>query len=226
MIIINRNLYLFYEHYVWIVRLGKKKSNNNDRNYEHPKLVRDYLTFLPENFTRISHIYQRAKGNEILMIVDDRVYIFEFPSFALSSEWNGVPLTSIGLPTGSTLRTIFRSYSGRTYVFYDSDLFFELDECHQHPRKISNGQVSTEFPGLPTIYIDRAFKYKNGMMYFFNDDDEDDSSYFEYDEVLKQLVRSGPQDLGLFDIHCSDENILQQIHQLLARLEDKFVGRQ
>jgi hypothetical protein len=45
-------MYIFYKKYVWLVNL-------KDMTYDkEPKLITDYLYFLPDDFQKISHIYQ------------------------------------------------------------------------------------------------------------------------------------------------------------------------
>jgi uncharacterized protein (DUF427 family) len=49
-LIANHKLYIFYKKYAWIVNL-------KDMTYDYiPKLITDYLTFLPDNFQEISYL--------------------------------------------------------------------------------------------------------------------------------------------------------------------------
>jgi hypothetical protein len=49
-LIANHKLYIFYKKYAWIVNL-------KDMTYDYiPKLITDYLTFLPDNFQEICFI--------------------------------------------------------------------------------------------------------------------------------------------------------------------------
>jgi hypothetical protein len=51
-LIANHHMYIFYKKYVWLVNL-------KDMTYDkEPKLITDYLYFLPDDFQEISHIYQ------------------------------------------------------------------------------------------------------------------------------------------------------------------------
>jgi matrix metalloproteinase-16 (membrane-inserted) len=127
-LIANHKLYIFYKKYVWIVNLKDMSYDNK------PKLITDYLTFLPDNFQEISLIYQRPDGT-ILLTTNNLYYIIDFPSFVVKNGYNGNSITSLSVPSGKKINAIFSTYSGQTYIFYDNTMFIEFDECLFRPKK-------------------------------------------------------------------------------------------
>jgi hypothetical protein len=74
---------------------------------KEPKLITDYLYFLPDDFQDISHIYQRPSGDVLI----------DFPSFNVKSGYNGQSIENLGIPKGKRIYAIFRTYSGKTYSY-------------------------------------------------------------------------------------------------------------
>jgi hypothetical protein len=164
-LIANHKLYIFYKKYVWIVNLKDMSYDNK------PKLITDYLTFLPDNFQEISHIYQRPDGT-ILLTTNNLYYIIDFPSFIVKNGYNGRSIISLGVPSGKKINAIFSTYSGQTYIFYDNTMFIEFDECLFGSKK--HGMIVELFSSIPSN-VDKAFRYINGKIYFFKD-----NNYYEY----------------------------------------------
>jgi hypothetical protein len=54
---------------------------------KEPKLITDYLYFLPDDFQEISHIYQRPSG-DVLIVVKNVYYLIDFPSFNVKRGYN------------------------------------------------------------------------------------------------------------------------------------------
>jgi hypothetical protein len=199
-LIANHKLYIFYKKYVWIVNLKDMSYDNK------PKLITDYLTFLPDNFQEISQIYQRPDGT-ILLTTNNLYYIIDFPSFVVKNGYNGRSITSLGVPSGKKINAIFSTYSGQTYVFYDNTMFIQFDECLLRPKK--HGMIAELFSSIPSN-VDKAFRYINGKIYFFKD-----NNYYEYHEFL-QTTKSYKFDLSIFGIKCS---IIDKIMILLNKLK-------
>jgi hypothetical protein len=76
----------------------------------------------------VSHIYQRPSG-DVLIVVKNLYYLIDFPSFNVKSGYNGQSIENLGIPKGKRIDAIFRTYSGKTYIFYDKLLYIEFDEC-------------------------------------------------------------------------------------------------
>jgi hypothetical protein len=199
-LIANHKLYIFYKKYVWIVNLKDMSYDNK------PKLITDYLTFLPDNFQEISHIYQRPDGT-ILLTTNNLYYVIDFPSFVVKNGYNGRSITSLGVPNAKKINAIFSTYSGQTYIFYDNTMFIEFDECLFKPKK--HGMIAELFSSIPSN-VDKAFRYINGKIYFFKD-----NNYYEYHEFL-QTTKSYKFDLSIFGIKCS---IIDKIMILLNKLK-------
>jgi hypothetical protein len=114
-LIANHHMYIFYKKYVWLVNL-------KDMTYDkEPKLITDYLYFLPDDFKEVSHIYQRPSG-DVLIVVKNLYYLIDFPSFNVKNGYNGQSIENLRIPKGKRIDAIFRTYSGKTYIFYDKVL--------------------------------------------------------------------------------------------------------
>jgi hypothetical protein len=87
------------------------------RHDKEPKLITDYLYFLPDDFKEISHIYQRPSG-DVLIIVKNLYYLIDFPSFNVKNGYNGKSTENLGIPKGKRIDAIFRTYSGKTYIYF------------------------------------------------------------------------------------------------------------
>jgi matrix metalloproteinase-16 (membrane-inserted) len=197
-LIANHHMYIFYKKYVWLVNL-------KDMTYDkEPKLIKDYLYFLPDDFKEVSHIYQRPSG-DVLIVVKNLYYLIDFPSFNVKSGYNGQSIENLGIPKGKRIDAIFRTYSGKTYIFYDKVLYIEFDECLFRSKK--NGLISELFAGIPPN-INRAFRYRN--LYFFKD-----KMFYEFDDISNTLVKSDKFDLTVFGFKCG---LIDQIIKLINRL--------
>jgi hypothetical protein len=111
--------------------------------------------------------------------------------------------TTLGIPKGRRIDAIFRTYSGKTYIFYDKVLYIEFDECLFRSKK--NGLISELFAGIPPN-ISRAFGYRN--LYFFKD-----KMYYEFDNISNTLVKSDKFDLTIFGFKCG---LVDQIIKLIV----------
>jgi hypothetical protein len=106
-LIANHHMYIFYKKYVWLVNL---KNMTYDKE---PKLIKDYLYFLPDDFKEVSHIHQRSSG-DVLIVVKNLYYLIDFPSFNVKSEYKGQSIENLGIPKGKRIDAIFRTYFGKT----------------------------------------------------------------------------------------------------------------
>jgi hypothetical protein len=98
-LIANHHMYIFYKKYVWLVNL-------KDMTYDkEPKLIKDYLYFLPDDFQEISHIYQRPSG-DVLIVVKNLYYLIDFPSFNVKNGYNGQSIENLGIPFESIVESM------------------------------------------------------------------------------------------------------------------------
>ncbi|KAJ8913493.1 hypothetical protein NQ315_013873 [Exocentrus adspersus] len=196
----NHHLLIFYQQYVWILEIGEEK-------YRKPLLIDEYLpNQLTSNMRGIKHIYQSANGH-IMVIIDEFIYIFDFPSFVIRQKNK---LSDFGIGRSDVINAFFTSYSGRSYILYQNYYYVEIDECTMRVR--SRGTITDLLPGVP-IDLNGGFRYINGNMYFFRN-----NTYYEFNEFKNKVTAAGDFNLQLFNIQCPQKNILQQLKQLLLNL--------
>ncbi|XP_024882780.1 interstitial collagenase-like [Temnothorax curvispinosus] len=124
--------------YVWSIDL-------DGRTYNGPLALSNHMSFLHDNYTRVTAAYQSLSGN-LVVFVDNLVYLVQYPEFKdVPSVFNGnsvgeidecheskkvakcTPLeaTFPGIPTGVTL--IFRYVDGNLY-FTTRTQFYKFNE--------------------------------------------------------------------------------------------------
>jgi hypothetical protein len=162
------------------------------------------ISHIYQRHYQISHIYQRPSG-DVLIVVKNLYYLIDFPSYNVKSGYNGQSIENLGIPKEKRIDAIFRTYSGKTYIFYDKVLYIEFDECLFRSKK--NGLISELFAGIPPN-ISRVFRYRN--LYFFKD-----KMYSEFDDISNTLVKSDKFDLTVFGFKCG---LVDQIIKLINRL--------
>ncbi|KAF5280167.1 hypothetical protein FQA39_LY18124 [Lamprigera yunnana] len=138
-LVLNGFKYIFYKKYVWIVKLEGNR-------YGEPKIIFDWLNFLPSNFERIDAIYQRTSG-EIVFFINQEIYMMSYPGFKLLDGFHRKRNT-IGVTSKLKINAALNSYTGRTYIFYEQNFFVELDECSFYLRR--HGNIYNEFDAFPS----------------------------------------------------------------------------
>lgn len=208
-LIANRVMYIFHEKWVWLLDL-----ENTFRGFQGPISITDWLTFLPNTFSKIDAIYQRPSG-EVVIFVDGLVYMIGFPSIELKQ---GFPkrLIDLGYPRHTVIQAAVNTYSGRTYVFFSNDFVIELNECEFRPIRIDG--LSRVFPQLPPG-LTSAFRYTNGFLYFFRD-----RNYFEFNEFNNTLTKAGMNTISLFGIHCRKQSVFPELISNLKNIIHKLEG--
>jgi hypothetical protein len=70
------------------------------------------------------------------------------------------------------IQTIFNSYTGRTFIFYDNFIitYIELNECTRTMKPKQGGIINELFPGVQSDVND-VFRYRNGILYFLKKKD-------------------------------------------------------
>lgn len=205
-IIFKTRMYVFHKQYMWVVDLKKKV-------YEPPILIRNWFPFLPEDFQELDAVYQEPSGY-IIAIVKSTIYIIDPQTL---QQTRGSPLHTVYfLPMNSKLNTIFNTYTGKTYVFYDDIYVSEVsysDQTNYFTIKHRGQRISdSEFAALPTA-VESSFRFTNGLLYFFKED-----TVYEYDEFTRSVVRAMPATIDIFGIKCSKESMLTQLKSLLLQL--------
>ncbi|KAL6258163.1 hypothetical protein P5V15_010118 [Pogonomyrmex californicus] len=78
-LVLEDRMYVAYRRHLWSVSV-------NEKSYSRSLLLTDYLRFLPDNFMRLAGAYRRLSG-QLVLFVDNTVYIAEYPSFELVPSW-------------------------------------------------------------------------------------------------------------------------------------------
>jgi len=86
------------------------------------------MKFLPNNFTRVSAVYQRLLG-EIVLFINKLIYMVEYPSLVLKNGWPK-RFEDIGLPANARINVALNTHRGRTFVIYNNRAVAEIDDCH------------------------------------------------------------------------------------------------
>ncbi|XP_030751263.1 neutrophil collagenase-like [Sitophilus oryzae] len=143
-LIVNNKLYLFYKKYVWMLNLNTREIQDT------PLVITDWLTFLHTPFEKISGIYQKP-DNEIVLFSESMVYIFEYASFRLLKREH----YNVLMQNYPAIRGVVNSYRGKTYWFFDNNMFSEIDDCRFLPK--STALITEQFTGVPSK-IDSVFR--------------------------------------------------------------------
>ncbi|KAF5285264.1 hypothetical protein FQA39_LY16725 [Lamprigera yunnana] len=193
--------YIFYKKYVWIVKL-------EDNQYGEPKIIFDWLNFLPSNFERIDAIYQRP-CREIVFFINQDIYMMSYPGFKLLDGFPSKQDT-IGVTSKLKINAALNSYTGRTYIFYEQNFFVELYERSFSSR--GHGYIYNEFDAFPPS-ISGVLRYKNGYWYIINKE-----LFYQYHEFNNKMISTGENKLEVANRICPNESILQQLWKLINRL--------
>jgi hypothetical protein len=122
---------------------------------------------------------------------------------------------NVTVPINKKIQTIFNSYTGRTFIFYDNYYYYvEWNECTMKPKQ--HGIINELFPGVST-YVNDVFRYRNGILYFFKKKDNK-AILYEFDQFSNMLIKAAPFDFSTFNIHCPILGILEQLKTLLNKL--------
>lgn len=198
-LIVNNKLYLFYKKYVWMLNLNTREIQDT------PLVITDWLTFLHTPFEKISGIYQKP-DNEVVLFSESMVYIFEYASFRLLKREH----YNVLMQNYPTIRGVVNSYRGKTYWFFDNNMFSEIDDCRFLPK--STALITEQFTGVPSK-IDSVFRYTDGIIYFLYN-----GHYYGYDEFSNSLKVTGKLSLDFFGISCPNISILEKLKVLLNKI--------
>ncbi|XP_024873862.1 matrilysin-like [Temnothorax curvispinosus] len=88
-LILKNRMYISYKRYVWSIDL-------DGRTYNGPLALSNYMSFLHDNYTRVTAAYQSPSG-DLVVFVDNLVYLFQYPEFSLRPGWPKT-LQELGFP--------------------------------------------------------------------------------------------------------------------------------
>ncbi|KAL6268338.1 hypothetical protein P5V15_001465 [Pogonomyrmex californicus] len=109
-LVLENRMYVAYRRHLWSVDL-------NEKFYGRSLLLTNYLRFFPNNFTRLAGAYQRSSG-QLVLFVDNTVYMAEYPNFELVSDWPK-KLKDMNLPPNAKINAVVNTNTGRTFVIYN-----------------------------------------------------------------------------------------------------------
>ncbi|XP_011640667.1 matrix metalloproteinase-19-like [Pogonomyrmex barbatus] len=124
-------------------------------------LLTDYLHFLPDNFTHLAGAFRRPSG-QLVLFVDDTVYMAEYPSFELVPGWPR-KLRDMNLPPNAKINAVVNTNAGRTFAIYNDEIVAEIDDCSMIA--VRHNSLHTIFPEIPPD-VTSAVRYIDDNLYF------------------------------------------------------------
>ncbi|KAL6261852.1 hypothetical protein P5V15_006938 [Pogonomyrmex californicus] len=179
-LVLENRIYVTYRRHLWSIDLNGKSYRS--------LLLTDYLRFLPDNFTRLAGAYRRPSG-QLVLFVDDTVYIIEYPSFELVPGWPR-KLKDMNLPPNAKINAVVNTNAGRTFAIYND----EIDDCSMIA--VRHNSLHAIFPGIPPA-VTSAVRYIDGNLYFLVK-----RQFFKYNECIRSVTMAGKFDLEIFSIVC------------------------
>ncbi|XP_011634737.1 matrix metalloproteinase-2-like [Pogonomyrmex barbatus] len=190
-LILENRIYVTYRHYLWSVDL-------NGKSYGRSLLLTDYLRFLPDNFTRLAGAYRRPSG-QLVLFVDNTVYMIEYPSFELVPGWPR-KLKDMNLPPNAKINAVINTNAGRTFAIYNDEIVAEIDDCSMIA--VRHNSLHAIFPGIPPA-VTFAVRYIDGNLYFFVK-----RQFFKYNEFTRSVTMAAPLDIGNMTVRFGKINNL------------------
>ncbi|XP_066593202.1 collagenase 3-like [Prorops nasuta] len=209
-LITDGTLFIMYGKWFWHFEVHRNKKK---RYYRNGKLIRDFLTFLPSNFTRITAIHEIGVG-KIVLYSDNNVYIFDALTRELDSGYPRTYQQLLGNYVNyDGVKAAVLTNSGKVYIFYTPNYVMELSSCEVlKPNKFTT--VESVFQTEINFYQNfTLFKYTNGKIYIIQND-----MYKAYDEFMGIIVKSDKFDLSLFNIECSSITLGEKLKTLMVRM--------
>lgn len=202
-LLLDHRLFITYQRYVWPLGIdGRVKQR------EEPLTLKDHMTFLPDGNFSLSAAYQRPSG-EIVLFVNDTIYMADYPSFKLSNGWPK-KLKDMRFPKNAVISAAINTNKGRTYVIFNYDNVAEIDECSMTIVRFRTLQAV--FPGIPPS-LNLAFRYIDGTIYFAND-----NTFYKFNEFTNTVTSVGKFDLSILNVECRRDGLLQQLQDIVSRL--------
>lgn len=206
-LVADRKMYVFNKEWIWSLELKNPQLTA-------PLKMADFVDFLPKDFDHITAIYQRPNG-DILFIIKNWVYIIKYPTLELLDGYPKRVQDVFTIPQDSKIQAIFNTNSGKTILLYNRIFMSEISECDFKP--IKHTYFADSFPGVPN-QIQHAFRFSNGRLYFFRDD-----FFYEFDEFRGIVTKSGPVDVSMFGVKCSNFKIFDKLSDYLKEIKTYFI---
>ncbi|KAL6257819.1 hypothetical protein P5V15_011413 [Pogonomyrmex californicus] len=186
-LVLENRMYVAYRRHLWSVDL-------NGQSYGRSLLLMDYLRFLPDNFTRLAGAYRRPSG-QLVLYVDDTVYMIEYPSFELVPGWPR-KLRDMNLPSNAKINAVVNINAGRTFAIYNDEIVAEIDDCSMIA--VRHNSLHAIFPGIPPA-VTSAVRYIDGNLYFLVK-----RQFFKYNKFIRSVTMAGKFDSEIFDVQGTD----------------------
>ncbi|KAL6255491.1 hypothetical protein P5V15_013825 [Pogonomyrmex californicus] len=174
-LVLENRMYVAYRRHLWSIDL-------NGKSYGRSLLLTDYLRFLPDNFTRLAGAYRRPSG-QLVLFVDDTVYMIEYPSFELVPGWPR-KLKDMNLPPNAKINAVVNTNAGRTFAIYNDEIVAEIDDCSMIA--VRHNSLHAIFPGIPPA-VTSAVRYIDGNLYFLVK-----RQFFKYNEFTRSVTMAEP----------------------------------
>ncbi|XP_024867349.1 matrix metalloproteinase-2-like [Temnothorax curvispinosus] len=202
-LILENRMYISYKRYVWSVDL-------DGRTYNGPLALSKHMSFLHDNYTRVTAAYQSPSG-DLMVFVDNLVYLVQYPEFSLRPGWPKT-LQELGFPENALINGAVNTHRGRSYVVFNGNAVGEINECDQDKRVAKFTPLEATFPGIPKG-VTSIFRYIDGNLYFTTR-----SQFYKFNEFTRTVSSAGKFDLRILNIVCPKAELLQQLRDLLDRI--------
>ncbi|XP_077265658.1 stromelysin-2-like [Temnothorax americanus] len=200
-LIVENRMFISYKHYVWSFAL-------DGRTYNGPLALSNHMSFLHDNYTRVTAAYQSPSG-DVVVFVDNLVYLVQYPELTLRPNWPKT-LQELGFPPKTKINGAVNTHRGRSFVLFNGNSVGEINECDHH-RVVRFTPLEATFPGIP-IGVTSIFRYIDGNLYFTTR-----TQYYRFNEFTKTVTAAGKFDLRILNIVCPKDDLLKQLRDLLDR---------
>ncbi|XP_024871124.1 matrix metalloproteinase-2-like [Temnothorax curvispinosus] len=195
-------MYISYKRYVWSIDL-------DGRTYNGPLALSNHMSFLYDNYTRVTAAYQSPSG-DLVVFVDNLVYLVQYPEFSLRPGWPKT-LQELGFPENTLINGAVNTHRGRSFVVFNGNAVGEIDECDKDKR-VAFTPLEATFPEIPTG-VTSIFRYVDGNLYFTTR-----AQFYKFNEFTRTVSSAGKFDLRMLNIVCPKAELLQQLRDLLDRI--------
>ncbi|XP_077261403.1 matrix metalloproteinase-18-like [Temnothorax americanus] len=200
-LIVENRMFISYRHYVWSFDL-------DGRTYNGPLALSNHMSFLHDNYTRVTAAYQSPSG-DVVVFADNLVYLVQCPELTLRPNWPKT-LQELGFPAKTKINGAVNTHRGRSFVLFSGNSVGEINECDHH-RVVRFTPLEATFPGI-LIGVTSIFRYIDGNLYFTTR-----TQYYRFNEFTKTVTGAGKVDLRILNIVCPKDDLLKQLCDLLDR---------
>ncbi|XP_071055158.1 macrophage metalloelastase-like [Onthophagus taurus] len=205
-LIYNKQIYVFYKQWVWLIDLKTKKPI-----WSKPVNIVDWIRPLRGVLKEDDdYVVSIGPNGQFIFIIRDTIYIIEIASITIRYKWK-ISETDLGLNDQSKVRGVVTSNYGLTYIFFDDIYAIGVDESFYNRNKIITSVVDL-FPGMPTKF-NGVYKTPDGLLNFIVGD-----KIIRYDEYLKEVTDSLDKSLFILGISCPYKSLLDQLKYVLSAI--------